>query len=416
MGKILYCLIMLFVISQTSYRENVPAEDLVSEFVLEEERVTPAFKGGGYPRFESLDENTLLYFNNGYVYKSMDNAESWTRKPITENAAFTSVSSTGKTHGLWLENWQGFVMQDGTVMVSYRARTKEYTSGEFYTSIRVMTSTDGAETFGNEVVIAENTTNSFHGYWEPFMIQPDGDTLLLFYSDDLNVKRVGPQQNIVYHEYDISKSIWSEPYVAVNGVERNSRDGMPVITKLKDGGYAMVIETQDYHNRFYNGTFGKSVFVISISLSSDGRTWTEPVPVVAPTDIKGGDRCAAPYITTLADGRVVISYMTEDGFHGTRVGDEVLNCVYGAVVSTEAVTADTEFSPTKGGAADGFEHMPDIFEDPFNGYMIWNTVYFDGEYIYFAGSAGTNDGSVASSVRVRRAFVKGDSDTNSAGN
>ncbi len=404
MRILLFFMATLFLLSTTACNRNTVTDADISKIIFEEENATPAITRGGYPRFESLADGTLLLFSDGNLYKSRDNGSTWSHRSITENAATEAVSATGTTHKLSPENWQGFVMEDGTVMVSYRSRTKDYTEGEFYTSIRVMTSTDNAETFKDEVIITEATTNSFHGFWEPFMIQPDKNTVLLFYSDDLNVN-LWSQQNIVYHEYNIASKTWSDSTVAINGVKRNSRDGMPVITKLKDGGYAMVIETQDYHNRFHSLTFGKSVFVISISLSKDGKVWSPPVPTVAPENIRGNNRCAAPFVTTLPDGRIVISYMTEDGFNGTRVSNEVLNCVYGAAISNDAITADTKLTSTTGGAADGFTTLPDIFDDPVNGYMIWNTVFCDGKYVYFAGGSGTNDNSVAPSLRIRRADV-----------
>ncbi len=381
------------------------AADL-SGIVFANESETPALSVSGYPRFDRLKDGTLMLVNSGTVRKSTDNGATWKRTAINTNLPTTVTTSSGKTHELSRENWQGFVMDNGTVMVAYRARTKGYTSGEFYTSIRVRMSTDNATTFGSEVVVAEQTASSFNGFWEPFMIQTDDNTVLMFYSDDLNVTKSSSQQNIVYHQYNISKGTWGAANVAINGASRNSRDGMPVVTKLCDGGYAMVIETHDYFNRSYNGVYGKSVFVVGLALSKDGKIWSKPIPVVAPANLTGGDRCAAPYITTLPDGRVIISYMTEDGYTGTRVTDPAHgNCVYGAVISDSALTTDTTLTATTGGAAKGFTTLPDLFADPETGYMLWNTVQRVGKYVYFAGSAGTNNGSVSSSIKIRRADV-----------
>ncbi len=374
---------------------------------LEPDDLTPDLTVSGYPRFETLKDGTLILVNSGTIRKSTDNGVTWKRKDLTANAATTVTTSSGTTHTLARENWQGFVCDDGTVIVAYRSRTKNYESGEFYTSIRFMTSNDNGDTFDNEVIVKESTASAMNGYWEPFMIQPDANTVLIYYSDDLNVDNPARQQNIVYHEYNLSTKEISEAVVAIDGVKRNSRDGMPVITELVGGGYAMVIETHDYFNRFYGGlNYYKCVFVIGLSLSEDGKTWSEPVPVAAPSDLQGGDRCAAPYITTLPDGRVIISYMTEDGYTGDRVSDPPHgNCVYGAIISNNALTTSTKLTATKGGAADGFTALPDIFEDPETGYMIWNTVYCDGNYIYFAGSAGTNNGTVSSHIGIRRAAI-----------
>lgn len=405
----LFCTALLLLLTATACTatpEAVTEEPLLPTLVWEEESETASIPMGGYPRFLSLQDGTLLLFNEGWLCTSKDCGASWEYKSILQNAATTAVSASGKTHTLGRENWQGFVTASGDVLVAYRSRTKDYTSGEFYTSIRVMTSTDNAKTFGNEVIVAEATTDSFHGFWEPFMIQPSEGEILLFYSDDLHVTLPAMQQNIVYHTYSVKNGTWSDASVAINGAKRASRDGMPVLTKLQDGGYAMVIETQDYCNRFLGTTFGTSVFVISISLSEDGKTWTEPTPIIAPEDIRGENRCAAPFITTLPDGRVVVSFMSEDGFTGTKVGDPVLNCVYGAVISTRPLSSTDRFSPTVGGTAEGFAPLTDVFADPENGYMVWNTVYCDGKYIYFAGNSGANDGSFPNSIRIRRATVE----------
>lgn len=400
MKKYLFMICLAMVMAISAFAAEIDG------IVFEDESVVPDIAVSGYPRFDTLSDGTLILVNSGTIRKSTDNGLTWKRKGITTNSATTVTTSSGKTHELARENWQGFVCDDGTVIVAYRARTKNYTSGEFYTSIRFMTSTDNGETFKNEVIVKESVTNSMHGYWEPFMIQTDANTVLIFYSDDLNVNNSSDQQNIVYHEYNLATKKIGDAVVAINGVNRNSRDGMPVITELRYGGYAMVIETHDFQNRYYGGEYYKSVFVIGLSLSEDGKTWSAPVPVAAPANPKGGDRCAAPYITTLPDGRVVISYMTEDGYTGNRVSDPSHgNCVYGAVISNDVITTDTVLTATKGGAASGFTTLPDIFDDPETGYMIWNTVYCDGEYLYFAGSAGTNNGSESSSVKISRAAV-----------
>ena len=403
MKKHLFALAFVMLVAVMSI--SVFATD-TSTIVFEDESVTPALSVSGYPRFETLDDGTLLLFNSGTVRKSTDNGESWTRIAITANSASTVTTSTGTTHTLARENWQGFVCEDGTVIVAYRSRTKGYESGEFYTSIRFMTSTDGGDKFDNEVIVKEAITDSLNGFWEPFMIQPDANTVLFFYSDDLNVSSSASQQNIVYHEYNLKTNEIGDAVVAINGVNRNSRDGMPVITELRYGGYAMVIETHDFSSRIYGSDYYNSVFVIGLSLSDDGKTWSEPVPVVAPANPTAGDRCAAPFITTLPDGRVVISYMANDGYTGEENTEtDHLNCVYGAAISNDVITVDAVLTATKGGAASGFTTLPDLFDDPETGYMIWNTVYCDGDYLYFAGSAGTNDASVASSVRIRRADV-----------
>ncbi len=379
----------------------------LSGIVFDEESATPSIGVTGYPRFERLNDGTLILVNSGVIRFSSDNGATWTRKSINANAETKITTASGTAHTLSQENWQGFVLDNGTVMAAYRSRTKGYVNGsgaEFYTSIRVMTSTDGGQTFDNEVIVAEGINNTFRGFWEPYMIQLDDNTVALYFADDYSVSSY---QNISYVLYDISKNEWDPTiYTAIDGYSRASRDGMPVVTKLIDGTFAMVVEAHDYtsSNSSYN-----CPFVIGLSLSDDGKVWSEPVPVAAANNLYAGVRCAAPFITALPDGRVIISYMTEEGYVGQwATGSDApahANCVYGAVISDEALTADTVLEATMGGAADGFTSLGSIFEFHNSERMIWNTVMRVGKYVYFSGSSTYNDGSASGSLRIRRADV-----------
>ena len=72
-----------------------------------------------------------------------------------------------------------------------------------------------------------------------------------------------------------------------------SRDGMPSVTRLSDGSFAMVIEAQDYNARPYirpDGTktgTGYAGLVITLAFSRDGKTWaTDKMrPIAAPTNL-----------------------------------------------------------------------------------------------------------------------------------
>lgn len=386
------------------------AADL-NTIVLADERQTPRVTGG-YPRFETLADGTLILLAGGGTFRrSSDNGKTWEQYSIAQNCQKIITTAGGTTHILSQENWQPYVLEDGTVFAAYRSRTSAsaYTSGkEFYTSIRVLKSTDNGRTFADEEILVESTPNYMHGYWEPIMMQIDENTVALYYADDLNVDKVGPQQNINYVTYDIPSGKWDKTVrTAINGVVRNSRDGMPVITKLSDGGFAMVVEAHDYANRVYGNKYYSCRFVIGLSLSADGRTWSNPIPVVVPEDTKSYLTCSAPFITTLPDGRVIISYQTDEDYVGaTKDASVDKNCVYGAVISDAPLTVNTVLTASTGGAAEGFTKIPDIFASTPNGYMIWNTVYCDGKYVYFAGGYGRNNSS-GSAVRIRRATVYG---------
>ena len=370
----------------------------------------------GYPRFAQRADGTLLMtVDNGYIAYSTDKGATWAKssQKLTANAAAEKTTAT-KTHSLTRANFQPFVLPDGTVLLAYRSHTKSYAAtdsngnaNEFYTSIRVMTSTDGGMTFDNEKILVEDVALREDGFWEPFMIMLDDDTVAMYYADDLNV--VAPsahaKQRIAFLTYTISTDTWStEPQVAINRNPMTTRDGMPTITALKDGGFAMVVEAQDYASWRNIGT--NCTFVIGLSLSKDGKTWSDPVPTVAPADLTAGILCAAPSIATLPDGRVVITCATDSTYSGYQVESATYRRCMAVAISNAPLTADTELTATTGGAAPGFTMLEDVFPTIENRCLIWNTVSCFGNDVYFAGTSSLNaeDGTRSNHlIRVRRA-------------
>lgn len=430
--------------------------------VWESERTSAVLKGGDYPRMEMLGDGTLLICHAESLSRSTDGGLTWTTtKPFPYAATYTA--DTGTVHALTRANHQPFVLRGkgengkDLVMVAYRCHTKNFsatTLGEFYTSLRLAISTDGGVTFGEEQILIEATCNrrtsdsqtvaeacSFRGFWEPMLIQLDTNTVALYYADDLNVTPAysAYRQQIRYLLYDIPSGTWSAvPYVAIDGETRTnsrlgSRDGMPSVTRLSDGSFAMVIEAHDYNARTYiaqDGTEtdkGYAVFVISLARSEDGKTWDNEnvIPILAPTDtmtagsLADGHTCAAPYITTLPDGRVVISYQTNEGYTGTSVSNTARKSNLRIAISNEPLTYNSKIEYTTGGLSADFTLLSDPFDRNESGYQIWNSVGFYGGYLYAMSYTGINaaDGSATSTaVRVRRAkLLRTDPDLNGDG-
>lgn len=397
-------------------------------------------KKGGYPRLAQLSDGTLLACHGDYISFSSDKGGTWTEtRPLPAAGTYTSATTT---HSLTKANHQPYVLhgmgENGKdlVFVAYRCHTKGfefYTEGEFYTSIRVVISMDGGVTFGNEVVLIENTcnrnsggtvnatTSSFRGYWEPMLLQINDNEVALYYADDLSVGATlaGNSQQIRYMLYNIETGTWdTTPYIAVDGstrtgsVYRRSRDGMPSVTKLIDGSFAMVIETFDYNTRSFSGSStGRSEYVISLVRSLDGKNWDQSgvLPIIAPTDVftavsvQKGHVCAAPYIATLPSGRVVITYQTDEDYIGPTDG---LATIYksnlSVVVSNEPLTYNSEIAHTLGGPSSNFTKLEDPFGRVENGYQLWNSVSCFDNSLYVLSGVNVNGGGQAA-VKLRRA-------------
>ena len=183
-----------------------------------------------------------------------------------------------------------------------------------------------------------------YGFWEPdpvYITDQNGNTnLFVYYADTATPEKLS-YQHIMYTVWDEENDTFSTPEIAQNGIDHTSRDGMSVVTKLSDGNYAMVFEST-------NTTFQDTTFVIKMSLSKDGKIWTAPVIVAkpdkaidSPTEANEFAVCASPYIVTLPDGKVAISYQTTDRYTGEtpnrvsyRVGSQI-------AISNTAITYNT---------------------------------------------------------------------------
>jgi len=436
MKKIFYALCALLLVFACSV--SVFAVQTEDEKVIWDEPVANV-KSAGYVRFAERADGTLLmvYAGNGNMRFSNNKGKDWTRAEdkilieVAPDATTFSYDYDGATHTVSPENLQPFVMNDGTVLVAYRARSTDASynkTGKFYTSIRVISSTDGGVTFSKEsekILIEDCVSQDIDGFWEPFMIHLDDDTVALYYSDDLNVYNNDKddfRQKIAYCLYERGTDgwKWTGPYTAIerdtDGTGLATRDGMPIVTKLKDGGFAMVVEAQDYSARNNPGVLWGSTkncpFVVGLALSADGKTWSDPVPVIAPQSLTAGNRCSAPAIATLPDGRVVITWQTEEGHSGwVNEGDpENTACVLGAAISEAPLTMDTVLTPSDGGPSDGFRLLEGVFDNPENTYQIWNIVSCFGNDLYIAGGkvevlneAGTSTGN--REINLRHATV-----------
>ena len=375
---------------------------------------------GGYPRMAQRADGTLLLTTgSGNIWHSTDKGETWTKqsKRTVANAATTATITKDGTEytfdSLTRANFQPFVVSDGTVLLGYRSHTSSsgYTAGNpFYTSIRVLTSTDGGVTFDGEEILVEDVATGFYGFWEPFFVQIDENTVACYYADDINVYSTS-QQRIAYVTYDITTKTWNKtPKIAIyrggsDGID--TRDGMPMVTTLIDGTFAMVVEVQDFASwmkvNTKTGTLGSlfptytnTTFVVGLALSEDGKTWSDPVPVFGAKDLTAGNSCAAPSIATLADGRIIITCQDADEYTGDYGESITYMSAMAVAISDEPITKDTILTaidptnPNADGAADGFTRLEGVFDFGENEYSIWNGAFSCGNDLYLMGGAGTN--------------------------
>lgn len=263
----------------------------------------PSNGGVWYPRMYELKSGTILCgFDTNEdggravikIVSSEDQGSSWSREAIrgTNHPEYDCANAN------FLE------LDNGEIWLAYRANVMK--GEEYYSSIRINVSKDGGYTWKEHSIVAEEI--GIGGVYEPHF-QFIGDEIAVFYANDsLNVVKNNRQQNLEYKIWNGDS--WSGKYIASDGTQTNSRDGMPVLSRLIDGSYALVLEATSLHPSYE--------FIIQLKLSPDGMDWSGPLKnVYVPNKFR--KKAGAPYIVTLSDGRLLVSFQTDED--ATNTGD-----------------------------------------------------------------------------------------------
>lgn len=264
---------------------------------------TPYNGGVWYPRMYQLKNGNLLCgFDTNEdggravikIVSSEDGGRTWSTDAIqgTNHAEYDCANAN------FME------LENGDIWLAYRANVMK--GEEYYSSIRVNVSKDGGKTWEEHSVVEEE--KGAGGVYEP-QFQYIGDEIAVFYANDsLNVVKNHRQQNI---EYKIWKEdSWSEKYIASDGGKTYSRDGMPILSRLTDGSYGLVIESTSLYPSYE--------FIIQLKISPDGYDWSGDLKnIYVPNKLT--KKAGAPYIVTLNDGRLAVAFQTDED--ATNNGD-----------------------------------------------------------------------------------------------
>ncbi len=357
---------------------------------------------GGYARLMDMPDGRLAMAyssGNSIMFSiSSDDGKTW-----KENYKVAKIDKTPLGQNASNANANAVVMANGDIMVAFRVHTATKNSyTQFYSSIRFCISQDGGKTWSADKTVVENTYNGskLTGFWEPHMIYIKDGKLAIYYANDCiggdakGYPFVSKQtyQHIIVHLYDEATGTFGEPIIASNGEKHNSRDGMPVVCKLSDGTYAMVIESSAYRSKY--------PFVIQLLFSEDGKVWSEPKTVFSP---KGnGHYAGAPYITCLEDGRIVISCQATEGSGSTLSSTKHNNSATNVIISEKPITyADRDTVEAKS--------FNKIFFDPFtttqkNAFSLWAAMIVHNGKLYCVAQCGYN--TSATSTQSTGLFIR----------
>jgi hypothetical protein len=349
-----------------------------------------------------------------YIQRSNDEGINWDNPiPITFYSEYIC------------SNVDFFELENHDIISSYRAignQSSENPEIRYNRKICSSISHDGGKTWENLGIIIDNFElaiklgktkkqameacfNEFKiGFFEPFVENINGN-ITVFYADDFTIminQSISNKtednyraQSIYAQIFDIDKKKWnSERRIVIDGTikrkptgseiqKRISRDGMPVINRMKNGKYVLVFEGT-YRDRRYpllTGTYLKEYhsFEILLSYSDDGIVWSNPVEIY--TSHYNLSKASAPYVVSTDNNQLTISFQTdEDSLPNGYRGDS--NSIMKVMISKPNIDV-------KDINKESFYALCNNNNSPVNGTSIWNGLMIVNNTLFTFSSDNT---------------------------
>ena len=303
-----------------------------------------------YPRMTQLADGTLLCGFDALADGAGETCILVTRS-IDGGVHWDSAATAVQIPGYDCANANLMQLDNGDVLLACRATGK---GNNRDAALLCYLSRDGGVTWHPHSEILRVSQPG--GVWEPHLIMVD-ERVAVFYANDSHARTGGTGfQHIEMRLLETTENTWGEARIVSNGNQTRSRDGMPVVARLSDGRYVLVVEANalpDY------------VMVIRMKLSPDGLDWSAPLRTICTPEVAGaGKKCAAPYVTVLPGDVLVVSCQTDD--RATKNGDDV--SVMQIIVSRDLGLTWTEpFRP---------------FVIPDGRCAAWNGLYWTGDRLF----------------------------------
>lgn len=233
-----------------------------------------------------------IYQNKGYTLdpsggnelqlsRSQDNGRTWSE--------VATISDPGRD----LDNGQMIQLSDGTILLAARSvRWQESYRLPVYRSTDNGRSWEFLSTIDSNEGSPGSLGNPDKGMYEPhFEFLSDG-RLAVMYANEVHVSETPSYSQIISQKIsaDNGASWGKEIWVAYKPGENESRPGMAVWTRMKNGKYIMVYEV-----------CGPQKCNVYYKKSDDGTAWPVGLGTIIP------DHLGGPYILSLSDGRLVLT-------------------------------------------------------------------------------------------------------------
>ena len=318
-----------------------------------------------------------------------------------------------------------FELENHDIISSYRAignQSSENPEIRYNRKICSSISHDGGKTWENLGVIVDNFElalklgktkqqameacfNEFKiGFFEPFVENINGN-ITVFYADDFTIminQSISSKaednyraQNIYAQIFDFDKKKWNfERRIVMDGtikrkptgseiLKRISREGMPVINRMKNGKYILVFEGT-YRDRRYPLLTGNYLneyhsFEILLSYSDDGIVWSNPVEIY--TSHYNLSKASAPYVVSTDSNQLIISFQTDE--------DSLPNGYRGDMYSIMKVMISKPNIDIKDINKESFYALCNNNNSPVSGTSIWNGLMIFNNILFTFSSDNT---------------------------
>ena len=334
--------------------------------------------GGTYPRLLKYNENKLYLFLDNHYRVSTDGGKTWS-EPVIIFTTSTETQESGQTIND-ASNAYAFLSpnKDGRIVVVYRSLNR---NTPFFSICAKVSDTNG-ENFGAR----QELFRSAAGYWEPFYYKG-----WIYYSAEHGGTGGDKAQSIFRRTLTVNGStiivggskLFLDGRVRVNtdgNINNKSRIGM-ISASPVEGGHIFVFE-----DSVNNNASVQRPMVVQYSYSENPEY--EIASPTTPTNLflgSPGKKCGAPFVTTLDDGRIVISFQTNENYEGYPRTD-FRDSQFFAYISKKKVTYGDELT------SDDFVQI-DTFDYANNEYGVWGSVANIDGVLYKAFSAGKNTSS-----------------------
>ena len=236
-------------------------------------------------------------------------------------------------------------------------------------------------------------TNASFGLYEPYIVMTSATTGYVYYSKENSASN----QDIAMKKITINSGTITagSEQIVVSGTNQkadngktisNSRPGFSVITKLLDGSYLMLIESNVNVTQNDNPYVIQYIYIKDLNVLS---TYAEPKTLLKAS----GQLINIPYVATTYDGRIVITYHSTENFYGeTGDGLGVHKKIFNSIISANKVEYGQELN------AYDFEMIPTLntVRDQWSG--GWGSVLCDDNKINLLYVYGSNTSSASNQI------------------